>query len=90
MHVVPHVTPEWPRGERPHDRPARVQEEEVGFLDAYARSRGIKSRSGVVKVAPRLLRPMELADDYAAAWAEWDNDGDTNAWDLSSGDGLND
>ena len=25
-----------------------LQEEDVGFLDAYARSQGIKSRSGVV------------------------------------------
>ncbi len=67
-----------------------LREEEVGFLDAYARSRGIKSRSGVVRAALRLLRTMELADDYAAAWTEWDDDDDTKAWDRSSGDGLND
>ena len=47
-----------------------LQEEEVGFLDAYARSQGIKSRSGVVKAALRLLHTMELAADYAAAWAK--------------------
>ena len=67
-----------------------LQEEEVGFIDAYARSQGIKSRSGVVKAALRLLRTMELADDYAAAWTECGDDDDTRAWDLSSGDGLND
>ena len=42
-----------------------LQEEDVGFLDAYARSQG-----SVVKAALRLLRTMELADDYAAAWAK--------------------
>ena len=47
-----------------------LQEEEIGFLDVYARSQSIKSRSGVVKAALRLLRTMELADDYAAARAE--------------------
>ena len=64
-----------------------LPEEEVGFLDAYARSQGIKSRSGVVKAALRLMRTMELTDDYAAAWAEWHDD-DSGAWDPTSGDGL--
>ena len=67
-----------------------LHEEEVGFLDEYARSQGIKSRSGVVRAALRLLRTTELADDYAAAWAEWDDYDDTRAWELSSSDGLND
>ena len=47
-----------------------LQEEDVGFLDAYSRSQGIRSRSGVVKAVLRLLRTMELAGDYAAARAE--------------------
>ena len=61
--------------------------EEVGFLDAYARSRSIKSRSGVIQTALRLLRTSELADDYASAWAEWDEE-DDKTWDRSSRDGL--
>ena len=61
--------------------------EEVGFLDAYARSQGIKSRSGVIQTALRLLRTSELADDYTSAWAEWDEEDDTT-WDRSSRDGL--
>ena len=64
-----------------------LPEEEVGFLDAYARSQGIKSRSGVVQAALRLLRTMELTDDYAAAWVEWHED-DSRVWDQSSADGL--
>ena len=61
--------------------------EDVGFLDAYARSQGIKSRSGVIQTALRLLRTSELADDYASAWEEWDEE-DATAWDQSSRDGL--
>ena len=61
--------------------------EEVKFLDAYARSQGIKSRSGVIQAALRLLRTSELADDYTSAWSEWDEEDDP-AWDRSSRDGL--
>lgn len=64
-----------------------LAEEEVGFVDAYARSQGIKSRSGVIQTALRLLRTSELADDYASAWTEWDEEGD-RTWDRSSRDGL--
>ena len=64
-----------------------LPEEEVGFVDAYACSQGIKSRSGVIQTALRLLRTSELADDYASAWAEWDEE-DKRTWDRSSPDGL--
>ena len=64
-----------------------LPEEEVGFVDAYARSQGIKSRSGVIQTALRLLRTSELADDYGSAWAEWDEE-DDRTWDRSSPDGL--
>ena len=64
-----------------------LPEDDVRFLDAYARSQGIKSRSGVIQTALRLLRTLELADDYASAWAEWDEE-DDKTWDRSSRDGL--
>ena len=68
-----------------------LQEEEVGFLDAYARSRGIKSRSGVVSAALRLLHRQEAVDqDYAAAFAEWSDSEDSVAWERMAGDGLKD
>ena len=65
-----------------------LREEEIGFLDSYARSRGIGSRSGVVSEALRLLRTMELVGEYEAAWAEWKEGDDAGAWDRVSGDGL--
>ena len=67
-----------------------LQDEEVGFLDAYARSRGIRSRSGVVSAALRLLHRQEALDDYAAAFAEWSDEEDSKAWDRTSSDGLRD
>ena len=39
--------------------------EEVGFLDAYATTQGIGSRSAVVPAALRPLRERELVGDYA-------------------------
>ena len=63
--------------------------EEVGFLDDYARSQGIKSRSGAIRAALRLLRTSQLADDYASAWTEWsEEEVDANAWDRTTGDGT--
>ena len=64
-----------------------LKQEEVGFLDAYATSQGIKSRSAVVQVALRLLREKKLAGDYAAAFNEFDDD--TELWEGSASDGLN-
>ena len=65
-----------------------LREEDVGFLDRYARAQGIKSRSAVVRTAPHLLRTTELARDYAAAWEEWNADDDADAWERSATDGL--
>ena len=41
-----------------------------------------------VQRAVDLLRAVDLADDYAAAWAEWEAAGDESAWDLTTRDGL--
>ena len=43
-----------------------LPDQQVGFLDAYARSHGIKSRSGAIQAAVRLLRTSQLADGYAS------------------------
>ena len=41
--------------------------EEIDFLDRYACSRGIESRSAAIRDAIRELRAQELVDDYASA-----------------------
>ena len=66
-----------------------LREEDVRFLDDYARTRDLKSRSAVVRAALHLLRAKALARDYAAAWDEWVGGDDDAAWDRSATDGLN-
>lgn len=61
---------------------------DIAFLDAYARSHGLGSRSGVLQEALTLLREQELAADYTAAWDEWSSDADHQAWESVSADGL--
>lgn len=63
---------------------ASLADEDVEFIDRYARVHGIGSRSGVIQRALALLRARELGQDYAAAWAEWHGTG----WDQAVGDGL--
>ncbi|MBA3907044.1 MAG: antitoxin [Pseudonocardiales bacterium] len=60
---------------------------DVVFLDEYARSHGVPSRSGVLQEALALLRARELGAEYAAAWAEWTDD-DEAVWETVTADGL--
>ena len=65
-----------------------LPDEDVRFLDDYAESQGILSRSAVLHKAVRLLRAAELGAAYEAAWAEWDDSVDGSLWDGASGDGV--
>lgn len=65
-----------------------LPDEDVGFLDAYARSQGFRSRSAVLQKAVRLLRFSEAGEDYADAWAEWAGAGEAGAWEATAADGL--
>jgi Arc/MetJ-type ribon-helix-helix transcriptional regulator len=65
-----------------------LPDEDVEFLDQYARTQGYDSRSAVVHKAVRLLRASELGGDYADAWNEWSESGNAEAWDTVVGDGL--
>jgi Arc/MetJ-type ribon-helix-helix transcriptional regulator len=65
-----------------------LPDEDVAFLDEYAKSLGVASRSAVVQRAVRLLRATELGPAYAEAWAEWESEGAADAWDATVGDGL--
>ena len=62
--------------------------EDVEFLDAYVRERGVGSRSAAVRQAVRLLRTEELSAAYEAAWGEWSSSEDAEPWDRTSKDGL--
>ena len=65
-----------------------LPDEDVEFLDAYAASQGIASRSAALHKAVRLLRASELGPDYEAAWAEWSRGEDQELWDATVGDGV--
>ena len=65
-----------------------LPEEDVEFLDRYADSQGIGSRSAVVHKAVRLLRASQLGPAYEEAWAEWADSSDAELWESTVSDGL--
>ena len=67
-----------------------LPDEDVEFLDDYAREQGVESRSAVVHRAVRLLRATELTGSYEDAWAEWASSPDAAGWDATSADGVAD
>ena len=58
-----------------------LPDEDIEFLDEYAKSLGVRSRSAVIQRAVRLMRAQELGPAYAEAWEEWQASGDADAWD---------
>jgi Arc/MetJ-type ribon-helix-helix transcriptional regulator len=65
-----------------------LPDEDVDFLDAYAASQGIASRSAAVHKAVRLLRASELGPAYEQAWDDWSGSDDAELWDQATDDGL--
>jgi Arc/MetJ-type ribon-helix-helix transcriptional regulator len=65
-----------------------LPEDDVDFLDTYARAQGEQSRSAVVHKAVGLLRATQLADAYEQAWDSWASSEDAEAWTSAAGDGL--
>jgi Arc/MetJ-type ribon-helix-helix transcriptional regulator len=65
-----------------------LPDEDVEFLDEYAASQGIGSRSAAVHKAVRLLRSSELGPAYEDAWADWSASADSGLWESALDDGL--
>lgn len=65
-----------------------LPDDDVEYLDAYARDRGLESRSAAVHKAVRLLRASELGAAYEAAWADWDASEDAELWSDVAADGV--
>jgi len=65
-----------------------LPEEDIEFLDQYAASQRIGSRSAAVHKAVRLLRAAELGPAYEEAWADWSHSEDNDLWEAATGDGL--
>ena len=62
---------------------------DVEYLDEYAREQRLGSRSAALRRAVRLLRAAELGAEYESAWDEWESSDDAEAWNGTTGDGLN-
>ena len=65
-----------------------LHDEDIGFLDDYAQTHGMPSRSATVRKAIGLLRASQLEDHYAAAFGEWTDSGEAGIWEAVVGDGL--
>ncbi len=65
-----------------------LPEADVDYLDDYARSQGLDSRSAAVQKAVRLLRASELGAAYEDAWSDWSGSDDAERWDSATADGL--
>jgi len=61
-----------------------LTEADLSYLDTQTLSGRYPSRSAALHDAIRHLRESELADAYAEAFAEWDE----QSWDDAVGDGL--
>jgi Arc/MetJ-type ribon-helix-helix transcriptional regulator len=65
-----------------------LPDNDVEYLDEYARMRGHKSRSAVLQKAVRALRATELSSAYEDAWSDWESSGEAAAWNPTAADGL--
>jgi len=65
-----------------------LPDDDVDYLDRFASTQGLPSRSAALQRAVRLLRASELGAAYEDAWAEWAESGEDDAWEPSTPDGL--
>jgi Arc/MetJ-type ribon-helix-helix transcriptional regulator len=67
-----------------------LPEEDIAYIDDYAKRVGAQSRSSVLHQAVVLLRMSELEAAYAGAFQEWQASADGALWENTAGDGLSD
>ena len=65
-----------------------LPDEDVAFVDRYAKQEGYESRSAVLHKAVRLLRAAQLGSAYEEAWREWAASDEEKLWEATSADGL--
>ena len=63
-----------------------LTDDDVTYIDEYARRTGAASRSSVLHKALTALRMSEIEEAYAAAWDEWRH-ADGDAWEVTVDDG---
>jgi hypothetical protein len=67
-----------------------IPEEDIRFLDNFAREHGIASRSAAVQRSIAMLREVELKEQYKLAMQEWHDSPDSELWERTAGDGITD
>jgi len=67
-----------------------LPEDDVAYVDDYARRVGAQSRSAVLHRAIAMLRQSELEDAYAVAAQEWYDGEDRRFWNVTTADGVGD
>lgn len=67
-----------------------LPEQDVAFLDEYATTHGMRSRSAALKRAVELLRAERLEAAYEDAWDTWATTGEAEVWEVTVADGLGD
>lgn len=65
-----------------------LSNDDVEYLDAYARANRLGSRSAALQRAVRMLRVAESGAEYEGAWEEWEASGEAGDWEPTVGDGL--
>lgn len=65
-----------------------LPDDDVEYLDEYARAQQLDSRSAALHKAVRLLRASELGSAYEDAWTEWARGDNDQLWDAVVDDGL--
>ncbi len=65
-----------------------LSDEDVEYLDTYAQTQGLDSRSAALQKAVRLLRASELGAAYEDAWTDWADSEDAELWEAATADGL--
>jgi Arc/MetJ-type ribon-helix-helix transcriptional regulator len=65
-----------------------LPDEDVQFLDDYAQTHGMPSRSATIRRAIRLLQAFQLEDDYGEACQEWIDSGEEEIWGAVVSDGI--
>lgn len=65
-----------------------LADDDLAFLDGYAKEQGFASRSAVVHAAVRTLKAARLGDAYAEVWREWEDSGEAEAWEPTIADGV--
>ncbi len=65
-----------------------LPDDDVAYLDAYAATQGLDSRSAALHKAVRLLRASELGAAYEEAWTTWAASEDAELWDAVGTDGI--